>query len=187
MLGEGTFGRCYLVSHRATKELSVIKQIDIRGLSDQEKINTRREACILEALDHPNIIKFIRTFDSKPGYMNIVMSYADGGDLSKKIKEAKGVHFPENIILGWFTQVCLAIKHIHERRFIHRDLKCENIFMTKENLIKLGDFGIARSLKQSLEKAKTVVGTPYYMSPEICDNKDYTAKTDIWSLGVVLY
>lgn len=59
--------------------------------------------------------------------------------------------------------------------------------MTKDNLVKLGDFGIARSLKQSLEKAKTVVGTPYYMSPEICDSKDYTAKTDIWSLGVVLY
>ena len=115
------------------------------------------------------------------------MSYAEGGDLSKKIKEAKGVHFHESIILGWFTQVSLALKHIHERKVIHRDLKCENIFLTKDNLVKIGDFGIAKSLKQSIEKMKSVVGTPYYMSPEICDNKDYTNKTDIWSLGVVLY
>lgn len=171
VLGEGTFGRCYLVNERTTKKLCVIKQIDMRGMTEREKTNTKREAYILEALTHPNIINFLGSFDSKPGYLNIVMSYADGGDLGKKIKEANGRYFSENIILGWFTQICLAIKHIHERRYIHRDLKCENVFMTKEGLVKLGDFGIAKSLKQSMEKVKTVVGTPYYMSPEICDNK----------------
>ena len=91
------------------------------------------------------------------------------------------------MILGWLTQVAIAIRHIHERKVIHRDLKCENIFLTRDNVVQLGDFGIAKSLKQSMEKIKSVVGTPYYMSPEICDNKDYTNKTDIWSLGVVLY
>lgn len=93
------------------------------------------------------------------------MEYADGGDLNKMIREAKGNHFSESQILNWFTQICLAIKHIHDRKIIHRDLKCQNIFMTKEGYIKLGDFGIAKHLSKTLEKIKTVVGTPYYMSP----------------------
>lgn len=59
--------------------------------------------------------------------------------------------------------------------------------MTKEGLVKLGDFGIAKNLSKTLEKIKTIVGTPYYMSPQICENKDYSIKTDIWSLGVILY
>ena len=97
------------------------------------------------------------------------MEYADGGDLSKKIKEQKatGKLFDESIILDWFTQLCLAIKHVHDRKIIHRDIKGQNIFITKNNTVKLGDFGIARVLNKTMEKAKTVVGTPYYLSPEI--------------------
>jgi NIMA (never in mitosis gene a)-related kinase len=93
------------------------------------------------------------------------MEYADGGDLNKVIRETKANFFHENQILNWFTQICLAIKHIHDRKIIHRDLKCQNIFMTKEGLVKLGDFGIAKNLSKTLEKVKTIVGTPYYMSP----------------------
>lgn len=93
------------------------------------------------------------------------MDYADGGDLSKKIKSTKGSYFSENQILNWFTQICLALKHVHDRKIIHRDLKCQNIFLTSENIVKLGDFGIAKPLQLTLEKIKTVVGTPYYMSP----------------------
>ncbi len=78
------------------------------------------------------------------------MEYADGGDLNKTIRDAKGVFFTENQILNWFTQICLAIKHIHDRKIIHRDLKCHNIFMTKEGNIKLGDFGIAKNLSKTL-------------------------------------
>ena len=73
------------------------------------------------------------------------------------------------------------------RKIIHRDLKGQNIFLTSNNLIKLGDFGIAKILSQTHQKAKTVVGTPYYLSPEIIENKPYSFKTDIWSLGVILY
>ena len=68
-------------------------------------------------------------------------------------------------MLNWFTQLCLAIKHVHDRKIIHRDLKSQNIFLTNDNIVKLGDFGIAKSLQMTLEKIKTVVGTPYYMSP----------------------
>jgi NIMA (never in mitosis gene a)-related kinase len=66
---------------------------------------------------------------------------------------------------------------VHDRKIIHRDLKCQNIFLTKDNTIKLGDFGIARVLTNTRDKAKTMVGTPYYLSPEIIDNKAYNFKS----------
>ena len=83
--------------------------------------------------------------------------------------------------------MAMAIQYMHERRVLHRDLKTSNIFLTSNNIIKLGDFGIARVLDSTLEQAKTVVGTPYYMSPEVCENKPYSYASDIWALGCVLY
>lgn len=115
------------------------------------------------------------------------MDYAESGDLASKVKEQKGKYFSENQILDWFTQICLAIKHIHDRKILHRDLKSGNIFITQNGLVKLGDFGIAKCLAMTIDKAKTVVGTPYYLSPEIVQNKPYNFKSDIWSLGVLLY
>ena len=115
------------------------------------------------------------------------MEYADGGDLSMKIKAQNGILFPEDKILDWFTQVCLAIKHIHDRKILHRDIKSQNIFLMKDGKVKLGDFGIAKCLDQTIDKAKTYVGTPYYLSPEIINSQPYGFQSDIWSLGVLLY
>jgi serine/threonine protein kinase len=187
LLGEGSFGKCYLVESYSDRSLSVIKQIDIRSLNQQEKEETLREAKILKALDHPNIIRFKDAYTSKRGKLCIVMDYADGGDLQTKIKEQKGALFSENQILDWFVQICLAIKHVHDKRILHRDLKSQNIFMMRSSRIKLGDFGIARVLSSTKDNAKTMVGTPYYLSPEIIENKPYSFKSDIWALGVLLY
>ena len=115
------------------------------------------------------------------------MDYADGGDLNMKIKQQKGRFFPEDKVLDWFTQVCLAIKHIHDRKILHRDIKSQNIFLMKNGQVKLGDFGIAKCFNQANDKAKTYVGTPYYLSPEIINSQPYGFKSDIWSLGVLLY
>ena len=95
------------------------------------------------------------------------MTYADGGDLSHKIKEFKSKEqsLSENQILIWFTQICLAIKHVHDKKIIHRDIKAQNIFLTKSGNVKLGDFGIAKHLQHTIHKMKSIVGTPYYMSP----------------------
>lgn len=79
------------------------------------------------------------------------------------------------------------MKHVHDRKILHRDLKAQNVFLTKSNIIKLGDFGIARVLSGTQEHAQTMVGTPYYLSPEIINGKPYNFKSDIWSLGVLLY
>lgn len=78
------------------------------------------------------------------------MNYADAGDLSQKIKSTKGNQFSENQILNWFTQICLAIKHVHDIKIVHRDLKTQNIFLTSDGSIKLGDFGVAKPLKMTL-------------------------------------
>jgi NIMA (never in mitosis gene a)-related kinase len=156
------------------------------GMSQDQQEEVLNEARILAALDHPSIIKLYTSFKSE-GYINILMEYADGGDLHTLIRSARGSHFPEPQIVGWLSQICLALQHIHDRKVIHRDLKTHNLFTTRSGAIKLGDFGIAKHLEGTLQARKTVVGTPYYMSPEICENRDYSFKTDIWSLGIVLY
>lgn len=79
------------------------------------------------------------------------------------------------------------MKHVHDRKILHRDLKSQNVFLTKKGMVKLGDFGIARVLSNTKSRAKTVVGTPYYLSPEIIESSPYNFKSDIWSLGVLLY
>lgn len=96
-------------------------------------------------------------------------------------------YFTEDQILYWFTQICLALKHCHDRKILHRDIKAQNVFLMKNGMIKLGDFGIARVLQSTTEMAATVVGTPYYLSPEIVQSNTYDFKTDIWSIGVLLY
>lgn len=189
MLGEGSFGKAFLVQSHTNQSYYVIKQIDMSGLKENEKLNVIKEAKILEALKHPNIICFKDIYKTKKGKLCIVMDYADDGDLSSKIKEKiqkKGA-FSENEILDWFTQICLAIKHVHDRKIIHRDIKTQNIFLTKRKIAKLGDFGIARILSLTKDKAKTMIGTPYYLAPEIIKNEPYSFSCDIWSLGVVLY
>ena len=117
------------------------------------------------------------------------MDYADGGDLYTKIAQQKkqGKYFDEEVILGWFLQLCLALKHIHSQRILHRDLKTQNIFLTSKGEVKIGDFGIARVLQNTYDCAQTAIGTPYYLSPEICQEKPYNQKSDIWSLGCILY
>ena len=189
LLGEGSFGKAFLCKNESNNRICVIKQIVIEDMNQKEKDDAYNEAQILGKLDHPNIIKLLEVFDSKkPKHaLNIVTEYADGGDLSEKIKSQNKKPFTESEILNYFTQICLALKHIHEKKIIHRDLKSSNIFLMKNGLIKLGDFGISKGFQNTMEKAKTMVGTPYYLSPEILENKPYDAKSDIWSLGVLLY
>ena len=188
-LGEGSFGKAYLASVDNDEKKYVIKQVLIQGMTDQEKKETLNEAIILKKLDHPNIIKFKEVFiQRKPvEALNIVTEYADGGDLEQKIKEQKNKPFTEAEILDYFTQICLALQHLHKKKIIHRDLKSGNVFLMKSGIVKLGDFGISKGLKSSRDKAVTMVGTPYYLSPEIIMNKPYDAKSDIWALGVLLY
>ena len=191
LLGEGSFGKAYLSENLADNTKCVIKQIPLIDLSEEEKKDTFNEVLILKKVNHSNIIKFLDVFkSSKPiNTLNIVTEYADDGDLSQKIEllKKKKSPFTEKEILNYLTQICLALNHIHKKKIIHRDLKSGNIFLTKSGLVKLGDFGISKGFKNTWEKAKTMVGTPYYLSPEIINGQPYDSKNDIWALGVMSY
>ena len=166
----------------------MIKQIAMKKMSEKEKKQTELESILLGKLSHPNIVTYWESFvDNNSGKFCIVMEFADGGDIDSYIKSRKGRYFPEAEVLRIFVQICLAIKHIHDRKILHRDLKGQNIFLTANGIVKVGDFGIARVLRNTGEFAATRIGTPYYMSPEIMDGKRYNSKTDIWSLGVILF
>ncbi|XP_067371099.1 serine/threonine-protein kinase Nek5 isoform X3 [Channa argus] len=189
-IGEGAFGKAFLVRDKGGgggDRQCVVKQISFRKMSTREKEASKKEVILLSKMKHPNIVAFITSFEEQ-GSLYIVMEYCDGGDMMKKINMQRGVLFSEEQIVGWFVQICLGLKHIHDRKILHRDIKAQNVFLSSGGLkAKLGDFGIARMLNNTMELARTCVGTPYYLSPEICESRPYNNKTDIWSLGCVLY
>ncbi|XP_026201818.1 serine/threonine-protein kinase Nek1 [Anabas testudineus] len=185
-IGEGSFGKAILVKSKEDGRPYVIKEIGISGMPSKERQESRKEVAVLAKMSHPNIVQYKESFE-EAGSLYIVMDYCEGGDLFKKINSQKGVLFSEEQILDWFVQICLALKHVHDRKILHRDIKSQNIFLTKDGTIQLGDFGIARVLNSTVELARTCIGTPYYLSPEICENKPYNNKSDIWALGCVLY
>uniref|UniRef100_A0A8B9CPB0 non-specific serine/threonine protein kinase n=1 Tax=Anser brachyrhynchus TaxID=132585 RepID=A0A8B9CPB0_9AVES len=185
-IGEGSFGKAILVKAKENSQQYVIKEINISKMSNKEREESRREVAVLANMKHPNIVLYRESFEEN-GCLYIVMDYCEGGDLFKKINAQKGILFSEDQILDWFVQICLALKHIHDRKILHRDIKSQNIFLTKDGTIQLGDFGIARVLNSTVELARTCIGTPYYLSPEICQNRPYNNKSDIWALGCVLY
>ncbi|KAJ7341508.1 hypothetical protein JRQ81_005692 [Phrynocephalus forsythii] len=187
MIGEGSFGKVFLAERKQDNQQCVIKEISLTKLPRKEKESSEKEVTLLARLKHPNIVDFYTSFQEK-NKLYIIMEYCDGGDLMKRINMQHGVLFDEDKILGWFVQISLGLKHIHDRKILHRDIKAQNIFLSNNGMTaKLGDFGIARMLSNTMEFARTCVGTPYYLSPEICENRPYNNKTDIWSLGCVLY
>ena len=187
-IGEGSFGIVYLAQYLKTSTLCVVKKIDFKGLSKEEIKESFNEVNLLKKLDHPNIIKFIEVKPTKK-YIEIITEYAEKGDLYNQlnIQKEKNIYFPEKIIIDWLIQTCQALKYIHSKHIIHRDIKPHNIFLTKKGSIKLGDFGVSKTLNNTLEKAKTFVGTAYYLPPEVINGKKYSYMADMWSLGVTFY
>mmetsp|Transcript_50325 Transcript_50325/g.119644 ORF Transcript_50325/g.119644 Transcript_50325/m.119644 type:complete len:524 (-) Transcript_50325:214-1785(-) len=190
LLGQGTYGTAHLVrSRQGNDALFVAKEIRISHLPEKEQKVALSEAEVLRDLNyHSNIIAFVSSFREGPS-LYIVMEYADGGDLAAKILARKDANrpFSESEVMFVFLQLILALMHIHAKRILHRDLKPMNIFLTKAGIIKLGDFGIAKVLSCTLACARTQIGTPYYLSPEVCQEKPYTWPSDIWAMGCILY
>ncbi|NXK03868.1 NEK5 kinase, partial [Herpetotheres cachinnans] len=186
-IGEGSFGKIFLAKTKVDNEQCVIKEINLTKMPVKEKEASQKEVTLLAKMKHANIVTFYASLQEK-NKLYIVMEYCDGGDLMKRINMQHGVLFDEDQILSWFVQISLGLKHMHDKKILHRDVKAENIFLSNNGKVaKLGDFGIARQLNSTMEFAHTCVGTPYYLSPEICENRPYNNKTDIWSLGCVLY
>ena len=187
-LGKGSFGMVCLVKRKFDGKTYAMKRIKIVQLSEKDKENALNEIRILASLSHKNIIGYKDAFfDQKSKTLNIVMEFADDGDIATKIKYnlKHNLHFEENTIWKYLIQILEGLNYLHEKKIIHRDLKSANIFLMKDTTIKIGDLNVSKYNK--LGMAYTQTGTPYYASPEIWLDQPYDYKSDIWSLGCILY
>ena len=196
-VADGAQGRVFHVRHRKTHKEYALKQIRCK---DHNQVNfALKEIKVLMELRHPNIVSYTDFFmhfeeTTVKNAANIsvclVMELCEHGDLQEKIKLAKeafmdsGRHaYTERQVVAWLRQCADALKYIHEKGFLHRDLKPTNVLFSVDDCVKLGDFGLATSVGPGRHSA---VGTPYYFAPEVMLKQTYNSKVDVWGLGVVV-
>lgn len=187
-LGEGAFSSVYKVMRKSDNQFYALKKVQLGSLKPKEKENALNEVRILASVSHPNIIAYKEAFiDDSSNILCIIMELAEGGDLLKKISNQKSSRsfFPENEIWSTLVHVTQGLKVLHDSKILHRDLKCANIFISREGVMKLGDLNVSKVNKRGL--AYTQTGTPYYASPEVWKDQPYNSSSDIWSLGCVIY
>ena len=190
-LGSGSFGTVFLIESILSHIYYVCKHINLDGLTKEEEKKALSEVSVLKKCNHPNIINFKEAFITKnpKRRLHLITEYATEGDLGKKLirQKEKKEYFSEKQIIYWLVQVCLALKYIHKLHVIHRDIKPSNIFLTKNGIIKIGDFGISKILIKNVKNTNTQIGTPNYMPPEVINSESYDYTVDIWSLGITFF
>lgn len=192
-IGRGSFGSVYKIKRKSDGRILCYKELHYGKMGDKEKQQIVSEVNILRELRHCNIVRYYdRIIDKEKAKIYIVMEYCENGDMAKIIKNSKRKkdYILEDVIWKIAYQMTYALSECHTRKggkILHRDLKPGNVFLDKNNNIKIGDFGLSRVMGQESIYAYTRVGTPYYMSPEQINGKKYDDKSDIWSLGCVIY
>ena len=187
-IGKGSFGSVYLVKRKKDSKIYALKSVILSNLSKNQQESSVNEVRILASVHHQNVISYKEAFwDDNTSSLNIVMEFADDGDLYTKIKKMKEekIFFEEKTIWDYTIQIIQGLKSLHDKNIMHRDLKSENIFLTKKHKCKIGDMNVSKVLKEKLLMTQT--GTPYYASPEVWMNKPYSFKSDLWSIGCVIY
>ncbi|KAJ1638824.1 kinase-like domain-containing protein [Pavlovales sp. CCMP2436] len=196
-IGRGHFSTVHKATHKPSGRGVAIKKIQIfESMDAKSRERCLKEVELLQSLEaHPCIIEYIDAFIEE-NELYIIFEWAAHGDLRRlmrKAGEAK-VLFDEAHIWRYFVQICDAIRHMHSHRIMHRDIKPANIFLSAEGAVKLGDLGLGRAFSSQTYEAIShslipllLVGTPLYMSPEVLDGRGYEWKSDVWSLGVLLY
>ena len=187
-LGEGAYSTVYKVMRIVDKKIYALKKVKLLNLSDKEKENALNEVRILASVKSNFVVSYKEAFfDEKDRTLCIVMEFADNGDLYQKITEHKkrSLFFEESTIWRIFIQLVKGLKALHDLNILHRDLKSANVFLYSNGEAKIGDLNVSKVTRGGLGTTQT--GTPYYASPEVWSDFPYDNKSDIWSLGCVLY
>ncbi|BFZ61723.1 Protein kinase of the Mitotic Exit Network [Saitoella coloradoensis] len=177
-LGKGAFGAVYRALNWQNGQTVAIKQVTLGDIPKSEVNSLMVEIDLLKNLDHPNIVQyhgFVKTSD----YLYIILEYCENGSLHSICKNFG--KFPENLVALYIAQVLSGLQYLHDQGVIHRDIKGANILTTKDGLVKLADFGVAT--RSSAISDATVVGSPYWMAPEVIELSGATTASDIWSVG----
>ena len=185
-IGEGTYGKVKLATHIQTNEKVAIKFINKKKLThegDNERI--LNEIKIMTSLNHPNILKAFEVFDDEINYY-IVMERPDKGDLFNYICSKGRLSMDEASFI--YYQIVNAIQYLHKNKIVHRDMKPENLMLTKDMIVKIGDFGLSKYFKSKEIRLETNCGSPCYSAPEVLRGNRYKPiPVDIWGIGIILY
>ena len=187
-IGEGSYSTVLKVQRIEDGNIYALKRVKFYKLSEKEKENALNEIRILASVKNKNVISYKEAFfDEKDSSLGIVMEYADKGDLFKLITERKKTknYFTEQEVWKIFIQLLNGLKALHDFKILHRDIKSANVFLFKGGICKLGDLNVSKVARKGLGYTQT--GTPYYASPEVWEEKPYDSKSDVWSLGCVMY
>lgn len=186
-LAKGGMGNVYKAVRRADNRVFALKKVNLDKMSSVDRQTAIDEARVLSQLNHPHVIKYYDSFIDSEKHLNILMEFAPGGDLAAVLKRSNGKPLPEDFLWKLLIQTLIGLSHIHGKKIIHRDIKSLNIFFDSKGNVKIGDMGVARPLSADSNVAHSKVGTIFYLSPELCNDKPYSFKSDIWALGVVMY
>ena len=187
-IGRGSYGSVFKAKHQTTGRVYAVKRLNVTKCTHYEKNCILNEIRVLSTHDCPFIVAFKSAYFLNH-HVHIVTEFATNGDLAKAIQRHKqaSTRLEENQIWNYFLQLAIAVDYLHQIHVIHRDLKPANVFLDNVFNVKLGDVGVAKIMRSYMMYGQTQVGTPLYMSPEVLKRERYDAKTDVWSLGCVLY
>lgn len=187
-IGEGSYSTVYKVKRSTDGQVYALKKVRLHNLKDKEKRNALNEIRILASVQHPNIVSYKEAFfDEESRSLCLVMEFAGDGDLYQRILQyqKKGVYMSESFIWKLLIGLTKGLKALHDLNILHRDLKSANVFLGSSGEVKLGDMNVSKVSKDCIMHTQT--GTPYYASPEVWKDIPYDSKSDMWSLGCVIY